>query len=252
MFDIIICDDEPTIRNGLKKLIERSGLPLTVSGLASNGLEAMDMIQTREPAVVLMDINMPGMSGLEVIEQTRFLEIPVIFIIISGYDEFQYAQKACHLEVADYLLKPINKEEFILLLEKIIKKLEQTRFTETPGVSAVSSDSETSQDTQSKRLLHYIQKNFTDNNLSLLQLSEEFHLSQSYVTRLVKQESGKSFTELLNQYRIEHAKKLLTGQKDRKLWAIAEECGFTSQHYFSRVFKQATGYTPAEYRNLNS
>ncbi|MDO5408807.1 MAG: helix-turn-helix transcriptional regulator, partial [Eubacteriales bacterium] len=104
--------------------------------------------------------------------------------------------------------------------------------------------------TLSERLLRYVQAHFTDSSLSLMTLADEFHLSPSYVTRLIKQESGKSFTELLNQYRLEHASRLLTTQKDLKLWAVADACGFSSQHYFSRIFKQETGYTPAEYRKL--
>lgn len=248
MFKIIVCDDEPTLRNGLKKLIERSGLSVSVSALASNGTEALELIQSIRPSIVLMDINMPGISGLEVIEQVRLLSIPVKFIIISGHDEFQYAQKACRLEVSDYLLKPINKEELLSLLKKMIEKLQQK---ESPNPPLNLPEPEALPDTQSRRILHYVKQNFSDNSLTLTKLSDEFHLSQSYVTRIIKQESGKSFTDLLNQYRIDYAALLLTSQKDLKLWAVADACGFASQHYFSRVFKQTMGCTPAEYRKVN-
>ncbi|MDO5408136.1 MAG: response regulator, partial [Eubacteriales bacterium] len=135
-YPLLICDDELTLRNGLKKLIERSGLPLAICGLASNGFEAFEIIREKQPSIVLMDINMPGMSGLDVIAETRKLEIPVKFIIISGHDEFQYAQRACRLEVLDYLLKPINKDELLELLERIIGKLGAVDMLASAGAVA--------------------------------------------------------------------------------------------------------------------
>ncbi|MFR5601326.1 MAG: response regulator [Lachnospiraceae bacterium] len=242
MVPILICDDELTLRKGLGKLIERSGLPVSICGLASNGLEAFDLIRQTKPSIVLMDINMPGMSGLEVISKVRELEIPVEFIIISGHDEFQYAQQACRLAVTDYLLKPICKEDLIALLERLISKLPKEPPATSPG------GADPAQAPLADRLLHYVRLHFSENTLSLMQVADEFHVSQSYVTRLIKQASGKSFTELLNQYRIEYAIQLLSENSERKLWAIADACGFTSQHYFSRVFKQITGSSPADYR----
>ena len=245
MYQLLICDDEITLRTGMKKLIEHSGRPFQICGLASNGLEALDMIKKFQPAIVLMDINMPGMSGLDVIEETRRMEIPSAFIIISGHDEFQYAQRACRLEVSDYLLKPIHKEELFSLLDRIIKKLSQGQPKEGNVPEKLP---EPTSLPLSRQLLCYLQEHFSDSSLSLQFLADLFHLSPSYVTRLIKQESGKSFTDLLNHHRIQHACLLLTTKPDMKLWAVAEACGFTSQHYFCRAFKQATGITPAEYR----
>ena len=101
MVDLVICDDEVILRNGLKSWVERSGLPLSVSGAAGNGIQALELITERKPFIALMDINMPGMAGLDVIEEIQKRGIGTRFIIISGHDEFQYARRACHLNVVD-------------------------------------------------------------------------------------------------------------------------------------------------------
>ena len=112
MFRAVIADDEETIRNGLKKLIESYDLNLTVSGTAKDGEEALQLITKYQPEIILMDINMPFMNGLEVIEKIKELDSDAKIIIISGYDKFNYAQKALELGVYSYLLKPIQFREF--------------------------------------------------------------------------------------------------------------------------------------------
>ncbi|MDD3251150.1 MAG: response regulator [Lachnospiraceae bacterium] len=242
MYKIIICDDELILRSGLKKLIEHAELPLEVSALAANGVEALELIRQLKPSIALMDINMPGLSGLDVIEAARDISPQTHFIIISGYDDFQYAKRACRLHVADYLLKPINKEEFLLLLKEVISHIQEAQLTTRLIVDAATAD------TTAKKILLYIQEHFTDPELTLAMVSDHFHLSQSYVTRIIKQEKGNSFSELLTMLRLDKAVSMLADPQDYKLVVIAEACGYSSQHYFCRVFKNSTGYTPMEYK----
>ena len=96
MVNLIICDDELILRNGLKSWVETSGLPLKVTATAENGNRAMELIIQEQPFIALMDINMPGMSGLDIIEEAKKQHIKTRFIIITGHDEFQYAKRACH------------------------------------------------------------------------------------------------------------------------------------------------------------
>ena len=130
MVDIVICDDEVILRNGLKSWVERSGLPLHVSGTAGNGLQALELIAQQKPFIALMDINMPGMPGLDVIEEVQKRGIGTRFIIISGHDEFQYARRACHLNVVDYLLKPIDRGELMELLKKVLEQIRKEQLTQ--------------------------------------------------------------------------------------------------------------------------
>lgn len=115
------------MRRGLKSWVEKSGLPLKVSGMAANGVQALELIVSNRPEIALMDINMPGIAGLDVIEEVKKRGIETHFIIISGHDEFQYAKRACRLHVADYLLKPVCKEELRELLKELTDQLEKTK-----------------------------------------------------------------------------------------------------------------------------
>ena len=240
MIDIVICDDEVILRNGLKSWVEKSGLPLKVSGTAGNGPQALELIAKQKPFIALMDVNMPGMAGLDVIEEIQNRGIGTRFIIISGHDEFQYARRACHLGVVDYVLKPIDRGELVELLKKVLEQIRKEQLTQKVFVEK--------EDTTKEKILGYIQDHFTEQQFSLRQLAEEFHLSQSYVTRLIKQETGSSFSELLTRMRIDRAVSLLVQSPDMKLVEIAERTGFASQHYFSRVFKEKIGFSPADYR----
>lgn len=240
MVDIVICDDEVILRNGLKSWVEKSGLPVRVSGTAGNGIQALELIAKQKPFIALMDINMPGMAGLDVIEETQKRGIDTRFIIISGHDEFQYARRACRLNVVDYLLKPIDREELVELLKKVLEQIRKEQLTQKVFVEK--------EETIREKILGYIQDHFTEQQFSLGELAEEFHLSQSYVTRLIKQETGSSFSELLTKMRIDRAVSFLVQNPDMKLVEIAERTGFASQHYFSRVFKEKVGFSPADYR----
>ncbi len=240
MVDIVICDDEPILRNGLKSWVEKSGLPLEVSGAAANGIQALELIVKQQPFIALMDINMPGMAGLDVVEEAQNREIKTRFIIISGHDEFQYARRACHLNVVDYLLKPIDRNELLAILQKVLEQIRREQLTQKVFVEK--------EETTEQRILGYMQVHFTEQSFSLGELAETFHLSQSYVTRIVKQETGSSFSELLTKMRIDRAVSLLMKNPEMKLVEIAEKTGFASQHYFSRVFKEKIGFSPADYR----
>ena len=214
MIDIVICDDEVILRNGLKSWVEKSGLPLKVSGTAGNGPQALELIAKQKPFIALMDVNMPGMAGLDVIEEIQNRGIGTRFIIISGHDEFQYARRACHLGVVDYLLKPIDRGELVELLKKVLEQIRKEQLTQKVFVEK--------EDTTKEKILGYIQDHFTEQQFSLRQLAEEFHLSQSYVTRLIKQETGSSFSELLTRMRIDRAVSLLVQSPDMKLVEIAD------------------------------
>ena len=240
MVDIVICDDEVILRNGLKSWAEKSGLPLKVSGTAGNGIQALELIAAQKPFIALMDINMPGMAGLDVIEEVQKRGVDTRFIIISGHDEFQYARRACHLNVVDYLLKPIDKRELVELLKKVLEQIRKEQLTQKVFVGK--------EETTEEKILGYIQARFTEQQFSLGELAEAFHLSQSYVTRIIKQETGSSFSELLTRMRIDRAVSFLVQNPDMKLVEIAERTGFASQHYFSRVFKEKVGFSPADYR----
>lgn len=241
MYDILICDDEQTIRNGLKHLIESSGMKFKVAGTASNGFEASRLIKEIKPEVVLIDINMPGLTGLEVMREVSVHAPFTKFIIISGYDEFQYAQQAIQLKAFDYLLKPIDKKNLFVVIEKACNFAvkEKKSCTDYPAVENSNITDET---------IDYIYKNYIDSELSLSNISKDLHVSESYLTRIIKKKTNMSFSEFLTKLRMEEAISLILSDSSISSLSISEKTGYKSQHYFCKVFKSYTGMTPTEYR----
>ena len=109
VYRVLVVEDEEVIRKGLIMSIDFEGLNCVLIGEASNGEEGAMLIKERKPDIVITDVTMPLMNGIEMIEQT--LDYNYTSIIISGYNEFTYAKKAIRLGVCDYLLKPIDKKE---------------------------------------------------------------------------------------------------------------------------------------------
>lgn len=126
---ILIADDEPSIRNGLNTAIEWETIPGMVIGLAADGMEALEFIQTYHPDITITDIRMPALNGLELIQKAKELGIDTQFVILSGYDDFTYAQKAIHLGAKSYVLKPFKPEELLAELKELAKEIVKDRQT---------------------------------------------------------------------------------------------------------------------------
>lgn len=241
MKKLLICDDEQTIRKGLTSIIEKRYSNITLIDPSANGYDAFQKILDHQPDVVLMDINMPGMSGLEVIEKSMMHAPCTKFIIVSGYDEFQYAQKAIRLNVSDYLLKPIDRQKLFETIDRLLRQamqreIEEARTSEPLPLSL-------GQDATS-----YIYRHYQDTNLSLSMLSAQLHVSCSYLSKVIKKETEMSFSELLTKVRMETAITLLISHPQLSTLQVSEKTGYKNQHYFSKVFRQYTGLTPSEYR----
>lgn len=250
MFRVVIADDEETIRSGLKKLIESYGLNLTVSGIAKDGEEALQLIKKYQPEIILMDINMPFINGLEVIEEINKLDTEAKIIIISGYDQFNYAQKALELGAYSYLLKPIQFREFKNSIVKAMDSYSE-RMWELNKIKE-SDNNLIKHKSIGCQVVNYIKEHFTQNDLTLNLVAEHLHISQSYITKIVKQQTGFNFTDYHNNLRINMAIKILMDKdKSCTINEIAEMVGYSSQHYFSRAFKNYTGLSPMQYKTKN-
>ena len=243
MWKVLICDDEAMTRRGLTRMIGHCRQDMEVVGAAAQGEEACAMIEQLRPSIVFMDINMPLVSGLEVIE--RYHEDPRLrFVIISGYSDFEYAQKACRYHVVDYLLKPVTEEQLSAVLDRCAAMLQQEITTSR---IVVPQHQDRRMITQ---VLQEIDRRATDSEFSLNQLSEQFHVSASYLSRIIKEEVNCTFSELINEKRLTKARTMLLIPEPYLMWEIAEQCGFTSQHYFCRVFKNRFGLSPQQCRQM--
>lgn len=123
MLKMIVADDEPVITRGIKKLVDWEKLGISIVGEYETGSSAMEGILVQKPDVALLDISMPGMSGIEILKSIRNLELPVKVIFISGFQDFEYARSAITYGAVDYLLKPVIREELLRAVEQAVMRL---------------------------------------------------------------------------------------------------------------------------------
>ncbi len=246
MIRTVIADDEKVIRNGLKKMLEVSDLPLNIAEPAANGKEALEIIKEFLPQILLMDINMPGIKGLDVIEMVKPYIPDSKVIIISGHDDFKYVQRALQLGAFDYLLKPINKNQLVDVIKRAIENIKEKDIDNLEEVAEYKLDNGKS---IANKAIEYIKENYKDAELNLSSLSKMFHVSESYMTRIIKKKVNKSFSAYITELRMEEAMNLLSKREDIMVGQVAEIVGYSSHHYFCRVFKTYTGLSPLEYKN---
>lgn len=236
MNNVLIIDDEELIRQGIKKRIISYELNIGTIFEGSNGIQALELLKNNKINIALVDINIPFINGLEFIKEGIKLSRDTIFIIISGYDNFSYAQKAIEYGVFRYILKPINKNQLKETLIEAINLL---------GEKADESDDKLNPLT--KRILTEVNNNYSNCEYSLLDLAKSVGFSESYISKTLKKDIGMTFNEYLTSIRIEMAKKILmTEGKLTTVNEVAKRVGYSNQHYFSQVFKKHIGSTPSE------
>ncbi|MCF2671520.1 MAG: helix-turn-helix domain-containing protein [Butyricicoccus sp.] len=236
---VLLVDDEIMIREGFKRLFDWEAHDCEVVGEAADGMEALTRIDTLCPDLVIMDINIPILSGLKVIQLSRIRHPDTAFVIVSGYDDFSYCREALRLQITDYILKPVNYEEF----GTCIDNLKISRFERR---IAAADEPEAREERAITGLTRYVQAHLAE-EVSLSVLAEEFHLNAQYISQLFKNEIGVGFLAYLTNIRMEHAKKLLLSTS-LSIAEVAERSGYGDYRVFTKAFKKSEGVTPSQYR----
>ncbi len=234
---VLLVDDEIIIREGFKRLFDWEGHGCEVVGEAADGMEALAQIDSLCPDIAIMDINIPIMNGLKVIQLSRIKHPDTAFVIVSGYDDFAYCREALRLQITDYILKPVNYEEFGTCIDNLKISLFERRMSEKPPEEegrAINS------------ITRYLQEHLSE-ELSLSVLAEEFHLNPQYISQLFKNEIGVNFLAYLTGIRMEKAKKLLLSSS-LSVAEVAERSGYADYRVFTKAFKKSEGVTPSQYR----
>lgn len=234
---VLLVDDEIMIREGFKRLFDWEAHDCEVVGEAADGMEALAKIDMLQPDIVIMDINIPIMSGLKVIQLCRIKHPKTAFVIVSGYDDFSYCQQALRLQITDYILKPVNYEEFGSCIDNLKISLYENRVVNEPMQQ---------EERTINGLTRYMQEHLSE-EITLSVLAEEFHLNAQYISQLFKNEIGVGFFAYLTNIRLEKAKKLLLSTA-LPIADVAEQSGYGDYRVFTKVFKKAEGITPSQYR----
>ena len=236
---VLLVDDEIMIREGFKRLFDWEAHDCEVVGEAGDGMEALTKIDALRPDIVIMDINIPIMNGLKVIQLSRIKHPNTAFVIVSGYDDFSYCREVLRLQITDYILKPVNYEEFGSCIDNMKISLFERR------VSAAE-EPEKQEERTITGLTRYLQEHLAE-EISLSVLAEEFHLNPQYISQLFKSEIGVNFLAYLTNIRMEKAKKLLL-TTSLSIAEVAEQSGYGDYRVFTKVFKKSEGVTPSQYR----
>ncbi|MCL2865648.1 MAG: response regulator [Lachnospiraceae bacterium] len=247
MYKIILVDDEILVREVIRDKIKWNDLGFVLIQTLENGKEALGFLEENQVDVVLTDINMPYVDGIE-LSKAISLDFPNTKVIIfSGYGDFAYAQNAIKYGVMEYILKPVTAKELSQVLSKTKERLDQENKLYA-GLHSWNKLKETYGKKESLSLdaIQFIHQNFADCDLTLKNVCSHLGLSISHFSSLFKKETGKTFVEYLNGVRMEKAKELLceTGLRN---YEIAEKVGYGDPHYFSIAFKKATGMSPKKY-----
>lgn len=234
---VLLVDDEIMIREGFKKLFDWETHECVVVGEAADGMEAITKIDEEQPDIVIMDINIPIINGLKVIQLSRVKYPSMAFVIVSGYDDFSYCREALRMQITDYILKPVNYEEFGSCIDQLKISLYNNEVKEKPVVK---------KERVITGITKYMQEHLSE-DVSLHILSEEFHLNSQYISQLFKNEIGVNFLTYLTNIRMEHAKKLLLSSS-LSIAEVSEQSGYGDYRVFTKVFKKSEGITPSQYR----
>lgn len=242
-YTVLVVDDESLIAKNIKRSIERENPNFEVIGTCNTGVEAIDFIKENPPQVVFTDIRMPEMDGLELVRNISENYPYITCVIVSGYNDFEYAKSAMECNVQHYMLKPVNRDE----LSKCLSKIETTIMSKHPGLeNVVDNGAAPSPEEIVKLIKTYIHENYRS-AVDFGEMAKNMGFSQPYLTKIFSKYAGKNPSTYLKEYRINIAKQLLS-DRSNSLATISEQIGFADQFHFSKSFKTVTGFSPSEYR----
>jgi two-component system response regulator YesN len=259
MFSLIIADDEEIIRQGLLT-IQWEKRDIELLGIGSNGNEAIQLIRETQPDIVLTDIRMPGLDGIELarIIRSEFPQTKVI--LLTAHHDFEYARSAIQIGVTDFILKPANEEEILSVMDHAIKEIEVEMERENREHRLVNlvreyqlrlkkqiiPDQEKLYSEHVKLAISFIEQRYMD-NLSIATIADYVHLNPIYLSRLFKKETGETVLDILTRTRMHCAYELMS-DVNLKLYEIAEQVGIPDSRYFGQLFKKCFGITPSTLR----
>lgn len=246
MYRVVLIDDEEIIVHGLQSVVNWQAYNCTVVATANDAASGAIAIRTHRPDILFTDIRMPDKDGLTMLAGLRSEFPDMLVTVLTGYTDFEYAQRAIRLGVVRLLVKPSRMEEIQEALRFMTAKLAES------GASQVSEKTPepSTQNANSfivRQATAYMEENY-NLKITLQDVADQCYVSQWHLSKLLNKHTGQSFYDLLNRIRIKAAKRLLEDPQFR-IGDICEMVGYSDNAHFSRTFKKLEGMNANEYRN---
>ncbi|WP_312102191.1 response regulator [Lachnoclostridium sp.] len=251
MLKVLIAEDEDIIRKGLAYTVDWLSIGYVLVGEAANGEEGIEKIKELKPDVVLADIMMPKVNGLEMIRRARE-EVRFKSVILTSYAEFDYAKEAIELKAFDYLMKPVD----VNILKEVMRKL-QVEITHENEKELLLQQKNQGMDIELlssgdfyknpyvKKAIDIMKERYIE-KISIESISEELEVSSSYLSRKFKEDTGHTYLDFLNMYRVQQAIRLLD-EGVYRVYQVSDMIGFSDYKHFCAVFKRYTKTSPTEF-----
>ena len=243
MLKVLIVEDEEMIRKGIVLTVDWAALDCVVVGEAANGLEGLEAARRLEPSLIITDLKMPQMDGIEMLRTLRAEGCNAYVIILTAYDNFSYAQSALRLGAVDYLLKPFHDGD----LENAVNRLRARMDSETQDPVTLGTPRKGDKSKYVLEAMAYISKHYNEPDISVGTVAQSLNISEGYLSHTFKKKTDYTLLGYITRYRIHKAMELLKDCRV-KVYEVAEQVGYRDIAYFSATFKKYTGISPSEYQ----
>ena len=246
-YKVLLADDEQIERMALAKRLHKHFGDSLVIWQAADGNEAVRLCFKERCQIVIMDISMPELNGVEAAEQIRRLDEDCEIIFLTAYDEFSYAKRAIAIHALDYLLKPCEEEELTAVMEEAVGRIQKREQFEKLHMEPEMPDEPDRLGQAAEKIRRYIRKNYMK-DISMQDAARMMNYSDAYFCKLFKQCFDQNFTAYLARFRINEARRLLQ-DKNASVREVSMLVGYYDANYFAKVFKRIAGMNPSEYRD---
>lgn len=244
MWKVLIVDDEAPVRQSIIKDVDWASLHCLVAAQAADGLEGLEQARRFQPQLIVTDIHMPRLDGLEMLRTLRSEGCEALFIFLTARDDFPHVQSALRLGAADYLLKPFRPDQ----LSEAVARLRSLAVSPDPRGDLPEDSLPREQSKYVSEALDYIRQHYAEPGVSVGSIAKSLGLSEGYLSHTFKKETGCTVLNHLTRFRIHKAAELLRDCRV-KVYEVAQQVGYRDVAHFSATFKKLIGMSPSEYQS---
>lgn len=249
MYTMIVVDDEAEIRKGFCTYFPWNEIEFEIRADFKGVLKAEEYLREHQIDVLVTDIRMRGMSGIELIEAVRNTGANMEIVVISGYRDFDYAQQVMKMRVRHYLVKPMKYAQVIEVFTEIRKELDERNGVQNGESTRMIQEKAEATKSETNEVIRRVKKYIYDHmeDVTLELAAESVRMNPQYLSSYFHQQTGERFGDYLMKKRMKEAARLLV-HSPMRIQEVAMRVGYSTANSFSRSFRQIYGMTPKEYR----